>query len=130
MRFTKKINAAAGATTADPRTNPQDVPPGSVFMVDASLTNSGTAPRKTLITLEGQAGDTATVQLWVLDDAGFGEVPQVGDYPDLQWYSLGSPVALTVGANSEGDPMPAGVVYAEITIGPTNAAVVKIGSAP
>ena len=135
MRFTQKIKAPAGQTTVVPRDgfgDPDDIPRLNTFIAGADLLNSGTAPRRTLIALEGNAGDSAEVRIWVLDDAGFGN-PEINPdmYAGTEWYELlPAPVSLTVGVATEAPPLPEGRVYIQVSTGPLSDAVVKVGSAP
>lgn len=125
MRFISKTSATA--TTADPRA--AAIPVKDVFLVEPCLLNTDSPPAVSYVTLEGTAGNTATVQLWILDDTGFSGTSEI-DYSTAEWYSLGSPLALTVGALTEGPAIPGGRAYVEVTVASAAASVVKVGSAP
>lgn len=129
MRFISKISVGAGGTTPNPRTDPSLITTEAVFVVEPSLLSTDTAGRKSLIALEGVALETASVQIWILDDEGFSRVNDF-DVANAQWYELGSPVSLTVGETANGPALPGGRIYVEVVTGATAASVVKIGSAP
>lgn len=127
MRFISKSSATA--VTVNPRTDPSLVPVKDIFLVEPCLLNTDSPPTLSHIALEGVGGNTATVQVWVLDDTGFSGTSEI-DYASAEWYSLGSPVALSVGALAAGPALPGGRIYLQVTVASAAASVVKVGSAP
>jgi hypothetical protein len=131
MRFTTKI--PGGATTANPRTAPADIPPNAILRSNAALSNTGTADRRTMFALEGVTAQTATVQVWVKDTTeSYGYVDPGGkeNPPNDEWYELGAVVALTVGETAFGEPIPEGQFYVQVTVASAAASVIKLGPAP
>jgi hypothetical protein len=130
MRFTARF--PGGATTANPRTDPDDVVAGSVLRATAFISNTDTPPRRTMLALEGSAGNTATVQLWVRDTKephAYVE-PGPGEVSGAEWYELGVPVALTVGEAAFGEPIPEGQFYLQVTVASAAASEIKLGPSP
>jgi hypothetical protein len=109
-----------------------EIPVQNRFVMESNVKGTTMAPRGSLVTLEGTIANTATVQFWVMDDSGYVDsnksVPK--DFMGTEWYSLGTPVVVTVGACAAGPALPAGYVYAQITAGPALDATVKVGPAP
>jgi len=134
MRFDKEVTVEAGQTTIIPRVGfggPENIDSKFIFHEDAALLNTNSIPARTLCALEGNAGDTATIQFWVLDDAGWDPRQQpFKDYGILEWYQLDPAVNLVVGEAIAGPVIPAGWIYIQVTAGPAAQAKVKVGSAP
>ena len=127
MRFISKFPGTA--TSIDPRTAPANILLDRVFIVEPSLLNTGIAPRKVLVGLEGTAANTATVQFWVLDDSGFSSTDTF-DPSTALWYSIGAVVVATVGEVVDGPALPGGRIYVEVTVASAAPSVIKVGSAP
>lgn len=129
MRFISKISIPAGGTTPSPIPDASLIDLEAVFVVEASLLNTDTAGRKSLLALEGVALQTATIQFWVLDDEGFNRVNDF-DVANAKWSKLEAPIVLTVGEAVDGPPLSGGRIYVEVTVGAVAASVIKIGMSP
>lgn len=146
MRFPIQIRSTGGAAAdPDPRTSPTTVPEGNIGRIPDSMPNTDQSPRVLGIALEGTAGQTATVQLWVLEDAAMVQSAQTDDplaeKPSRKYYSYGDPIALSVGAVRSGAvesgsganavvvplPCPVGRVYIQVTARPAADAILKLG---
>ena len=98
-----------------------------------TLPGTDQPPTVAVLTLEGTAGQTVTVERFVLDelaqtDAAMVDNPTLGDAA-RRFYTMGAATLVTVGATSFLRILP-GKVYYRLTLAPAADARLKIGFAP
>ncbi len=131
------IDLAATATTADPRSAPEDVPTTHIVKVPPTLPSTDTPPSFVHLALEAASAATVTVELYVRDEAAVraSQAPPPSD--EDEWYQLidGLTTTIVVAAIGQIDmalkfPIFTGSVYFRVTAGPAVAARLKIGFGP
>ena len=137
MRFEHVRSITGGqAADPDPRTNPGDVPFQALLKCPETLGNSDTIPGRLILALEGTAAQTASVEIWALDEPpaspNVGNVPSQAQRAARQFHeATAAPIVVTVGALAEHAsimPMP-GIIYVRITAAPAGDAVLKVACA-
>lgn len=129
----ERIKITGGqADSPDPRGAPNvvaSIPPELLKDTPGTITGTDKAPTTALLALEGTAGQTVTVQAWVLDEPQGKQAdlddPKVNDSA-RKFYSLGATVLVTVGAITQLTICP-GRIYYRLTLAPAADAVLKIG---
>ncbi len=124
MRFDNTILITGGqADLPDPRVSPGTVPDSAIKESPKTLTGTDDQPPTCVLTLEGTAAQTVTVQPFVLDEATAGEGVVASA---RRFYSPGAGVVVTVGAITLVRAFP-GKVYYRLTSAPAADAILKIG---
>ncbi len=122
------------AITPDPRAAPADVPEALIFVVPEGIPPQNDFPCiGLLLCLEGTAGNTATFELYALDEPfqPYGQQPVPVIAPaDRKFYRLVAATALTVGVAVLFSPVMRGKCYLRCTVAPAAAAKLKIAPAP
>lgn len=132
VRFERIKITGGQADSPDPRGAPAvvaSIPPELLKDTPTTITGTDKAPTVALVTLEGTAGQTVTVQPWVLDEPQ--GKPEQADDPKSgdaarKFYSFGNTVVVTVGAVSS-IPICPGRIYYRLTAAPAADATLKIG---
>ena len=133
MLFAQIPFAASQSDGLDPRnsTNIAKIPQSAIVDTPETLTGTDIAPSVVVLTAEGTAADTITVQMWA--QSKLTKQDQLNNDPTANngnrtFYSVGNPITVTVGACSFGRAVP-GAIYYQLKTAPTHAGVVKIGFA-
>lgn len=122
------------ATTPDPRATPDTVPEQYIFTVTPNPNSSPDVPVTAMLAaLEGTAADTATFELWALDEPFnppgiFPQVPQAA--AERRFYKLVAATAVIVGNTLLLTPAYPGRVYLRCTVAPTAEVTVKLAPSP
>lgn len=133
MNFLASI--AVSATTPDPRSAPATVPAELVFAVKGQMFGiaSDYPTQSILVALDGTSGNTATFELWALDES----MPAPAEFPSVfkpastdLWYKLVAATAVSVGSSVLFQPVAAGRLYLRCTVAPAAAATVKVAPLP
>lgn len=128
----KRDRLGAAAVDPDPRSDPGLVPDDALFVCPLTGRNSDTIPGRLLLTLEGTAAQTVSVEIWVLDNiepdrqASLPKRPTQPEKAARQFYNAtpGGALVVTVGEMIEFSavmPMP-GTVYIRqtaVTVAPS-----------
>lgn len=129
MQFQTIKITGGQADTVDPRASPAAVPAALIKATPATVTNTDKNPANVLLTLEGTAAQTVTVQQWALDegqvDPSLADNPTAGDAA-RKFYKFGAAQVVTVGTIVAITALP-GRVYFQLTSAPAADAVLKIG---
>lgn len=134
MRFATIDFAASQPDALDPRsgTNNAKIPQSQIKETPETLTGTDIAPSVVVLTAEGTAADTIVVQMWAVDNGGVRNALQADDptanNANRSFYSVGSPITVTVGACAFGRAVP-GEVYYQLKTAPAHKGTVKIGFA-
>lgn len=124
MRFDNTIAIVGGqADMPEPRALPGSVPESAIKGTPQTSTGTDEQPPTCILTLEGTAAQTATVQPFVLDEA---TAPEGALPAARRFYSAQASVVVTVGALTLIRAYP-GRVYYRITSAPAADALLKIG---
>ena len=121
------------ATTPDPRAAPADVPEALVFIVPEGIPPQNDFPAVGLaVTLEGTAADTASFELYALDEAftPYGQVGPTVAAADRRFYRLVAATAVVVGQVVLFSPVFRGKCYLRCTVAPGAPVTVKIAPSP
>jgi len=131
MKFETIRVPGGGADTPDPRASPATVPASHIKETPTTVTGTDRNPSSVLLTLEGTAGHTVTVQQFAQDDTQALEKAAFLDDPNTgaaarRFYSFGATQVVTVGAVVALTALP-GKVYYRLTSLPAADAILKIG---
>lgn len=136
--FARIVARATGGFTADPdpTTNPEDVPPESLFLLPEQMPADGVPNALVVWLQDSPVGETSTVQVWALDDdtargdgSGTSQIPK--PTAANRWVRLDTAVVVTSPAAQvlTGKPY-SGVVYLRQTASTLAAAgTLKVGAA-
>jgi len=144
MRSDLQIPSTGGAAAdPDPRTSPEQVPDRNVGDVPATMLGTDQSPQTLVVALEGTTGQSATIQLWTIEDPVNTQIiaDPKAEKAARRYYSVGEPLTLSVGdaltfIGEQGSganvliakvPCPIGRVYLQVTTRPAADATIKVG---
>jgi hypothetical protein len=140
MQFEMKRPITGGQSAdPDPLADPEEVPPAALMKIPLSLRNSDTIPGGLIFTLEGTAAQTASVEVWTLDDTGEDRLASMPDIPTdaeklAREFYLATAAAIVVTVDEltklpATDVMPGpGTIYIRLTAVPAADAVLKVAA--
>lgn len=98
MRFDGTVGVENAATTANPDTDPEDVPAKNTFVLPEVVGQAGSGPcRRLLLSLVAPAAETVTVEVWVQVEppAAPGRAPLEPDPANRIWILVAAASVVT-----------------------------------
>lgn len=133
MHFFRRMPIAAAGVDVDPRATPATVRDDRLFEIPDTLRGSDGEVKRLLLALEGTAGQSATLEVYALDEATgpqrTADSPTAGKDARRFYRADTAGIVVPVGSLRQfTENLPSkGTVYLRVTVAPAAAATLKVG---